>query len=285
MNRLHLARALAVLAFAGPGGVGCETTASSAETAPTPGVLRGAAWRGIGMGESLGGSACWLRGPDGEVRIEVTREVTREGAASHADISPAWGRLLTRGGEGWVVLLTVATAVGGRWGAPLECLAPDRRVRLETLLAVLEGGVEGAGPWPADVRLIAARGVVGARGNGTVPAGRTAAAFNLRLPETAPLRAALEVRGRGRGGGGETWRVCRTAPPDAPDELAIQVTSTRWPGRLELRAAGAWPVVFEPDDVFVPVWSLGDLLTFPEARPGETGAKTGVDAKGDSSAR
>lgn len=42
---------------------------------------------------------------------------------------------------------------------------------------------------------------------------------------------------------------------------------------------------FEPDDVFVPVWSLGDLLTFPEARPGETGAKTEVDAKGDSSAR
>jgi hypothetical protein len=233
------------------------------------------------MGESLGGSACWLRGPNGEVRIEVTRE----GAAPRADLSPAWGRLLTRGGEGWVVLLTADTAVGGRWGAPLERLAPDRRVRLETLLAVLEGGVEGAGPWPADVRRIAARGVAGARGIGTVPAGRTTAAFDLRLPETASLRTALEARGRGRGGGGETWRVCRTAPPGAPDEMAIQVTSTRWPGRLELRAAGAWPVVFEPDDVFVPVWSLGDLLTFPEARPGETGAKTGADAEMDAGAR
>ena len=274
MNRLRLARALTVLAFAGPGGVGCATTASLAETAQTPGVLRGAAWRGTGMGESLGGSACWLRGPDGEVRIEVTRE----GVAPRADASPAWGRLLTRGGEGWVVLLTAATAVGGRWGAPLECLAPDSRVRLETILAVLEGGADGDGPWPADVRGIAARGAPGSRGNGAVPAGRTEAAFNLRLPETAPLRAALEARGRGRGGGGETWRVRRNAPAGAPGETEIQVTSTRWPGRLELRAAGTWSVRFEPDDVFVPVWSLGDLLSFPEARPGETGAEAGVDA-------
>lgn len=234
MNRLSIAWAMAVLAFAVPGGAGCEAVESPVETAPTLGVLCGAAWRGTAMGESLGGSACWLRGPDGEVRIEVTRE----GVAPRADLSPAWGRLLTRGGEGWVVLLTAAMAVGGRWGAPLERLAPDGRVRLETLLAVLEGGVDGEGPWPANVRWIAARGVAGARGNGTVPAGLTAAAFNLRLPETAPLRAALEARGRGRGGGGETWRVCRTAPPGAPGETEIQVTSTRWPGRLEAAGRG-----------------------------------------------
>lgn len=275
MNRLHIAWALVVLAFAGPAGVGCAAAASPPETAPAPGVLRGATWRGMGMGESLGGSACWLRGPDGEVRIEVTRE----GAAPRADASPAWGRLLTRGGDGWVVLLTAATAVGGRWGAPLERLAPDSRMRLETLLAVLEGGADGAGPWPVDVRMIVARGATRLRGTGAVPAGRREADFNLRLPETAPLRAALEARGRGRGGGGETWRVRRTPPPGAPGEPEIQVTSTRWPGRLELRVAGAWPVRFEPDDVFVPVWSLGDLLTFPEARPGETGAEAGGGAE------
>jgi len=274
MNRLRIVQAIAVVVFAGPAGAGCAAAASSVEAAPTPGMLRGAAWRGTGMGESLGGSACWLRGPDGEVRIEVTRE----GTALHADVSPAWGRLLTRGGDGWVVLLTADTAVGGRWGAPLERLAPDHRVRLETLLAVLEDGADGAGPWPVNVRMIAARGATGSRGNGTVPAGRTEAAFRLRLPETAPLRAALEARGRGRGGGGETWRVRRNAPAGAPGETEIQVTSTRWPGRLELRAAGTWSVRFEPDDVFVPVWSLGDLLSFPEARPGETGAEAGVDA-------
>ncbi len=281
MNRLLSLGAMAVLAFACPGLAGGEIAASLLEAVPTPGMLWGATWRGTGMGESLGGSACWLRGTDGEVRIEVTRE----GAAPRADISPAWGRLLARGGEGWVVLLTEATAVGGRWGAPLECLAPDSRVRLETLLAVLEGGVDGAGPWPAGVRRIAARDVIGSHGIRAVPAGRTEAASHLRLPETASLRAALEARGRGRGGGGETWFVRRTAPPDASGETEIQVTSTRWPGRLELRVAGAWPVGFEPDDVFVPVWSLGDLLTFPEARPGETGAKTAVDAGGASNVR
>lgn len=274
MKRPRIAQAATALVFALAGAAGVTAAASAVEMAPAEGVLRGAAWRGTGMGERLGGSACWLRGPDGAVRIEVARE----GTAPRIAGSPDWGRLLTRGGEGWVVLLTAATAVGGRWGAPLERLAPESRVRLESLLAVLEGGTDGEGPWPAGVRPIVTDGAAGPRGHRAVPAVAVGAAFDLRLPETAPLRAALEARGRGRGGGGETWRVRRAAPAGSAGETEILVTSTRWPGRLALQAAGAWPVRYEPDDVFVPVWSLGDLLTFPAARPGETGSEDGGDA-------
>ncbi|MHB8079106.1 MAG: hypothetical protein ACYDIE_07615, partial [Candidatus Krumholzibacteriia bacterium] len=157
-----------------------------ARAVPTEGALRGAIWRGSGLGERLVGSACWLRGPEGEVRVEVTRDATAPVGAA----VPAWDRLLTRGGEGWVALLTEDAAVWARWGAPLERLPPDSRLRLATLLALLEGGADGGGPWPAGVQ------PVGTRGNGAGAAARASAAFRLRLPESAPLRAAVEARGR-----------------------------------------------------------------------------------------
>lgn len=236
MNGLRGAGALGALVLAGLAVVAVGAPQPPEAPELVRGVLWSAVWRGTGLGEELGGSACWLRGADGAVRIEFTREA----AAGRSAVSPAWGRLLTRGGEGWVVLLAGETAVGGRWGGPLERLAPDLRLRLETLLAVMAGrGDDGC---------------------------------NLRLPETAPLRAALEARGRGRGGGGETWRVRRLAAPGAPGDTLVVLTSTRLPGRLQVRSTGSWPAQYAPDDVFVPVWSLGDLLVFPEGRPGAVAA-------------
>ncbi len=120
MNGLRIAWALAVLALRRSGRVGVGPPQSPAEHGSDPGraVRRGLA--GDGLGEKLGGSACWLRGADGAVRIEVTRE----GAAGRADVSPAWGRLLTRGGEG---LGRPARPRTRRWadaGAPRWSVSP-----------------------------------------------------------------------------------------------------------------------------------------------------------------
>ena len=256
MNGARSLRALAAPALLAA--VVTGVTVPPARAVPIEGTLRGAVWRGSGPGVRLAGSACWLRGPQGEVRIEVSRD----GAAPVVPAEPAGNPLLTHDGEGWVVLLTADAAVWGRWGARLEPLPSDSRLRLATLLALLEGGADGDGPWPAGVRPVVPRA------DAAAGAARAPAVLRLRLPETAPLRAALEARGRGRGGGGETWRVRREASADSSGGTDLVVSSSRFPGRVALRAAGSWPVGFEPDDAFVPVWPLGELLDFPGARPG-----------------
>jgi hypothetical protein len=169
------------------------------------GTLHSAAWRFQIWGRSLSGLAGWIREADGRWRLEL---VLGDDTSEHVDAPML---LLDQIGEGWTVVSVdgLSTYIQP-WRDKSEPI-PDADARLvEALLAVAESGS-------------AAKSALTARGARVVGSDRTRRYPRLPWSGLAPesdtivvdwsmsadtkLRNALESRGRGRGGSGETWRL------------------------------------------------------------------------------
>ncbi|MFO7610197.1 MAG: hypothetical protein R6X35_13595 [Candidatus Krumholzibacteriia bacterium] len=196
-------------------------TAAGAQPADTvAGTLQVAAWRGAFLGRGADGTVALLAGPDGTCRAEVG-----EGPVALAS-------LLARQGRGWTLVLpAVGDAVLQPWDREWRRLPADLAAGLR---AVAQAVADPAGGGPRRRHV---------------------------LPPAGPspgLRAALAARGRGRGGPGEVLTVVRRGDPAAGGALAVR--SSRRPGSLTITALRSLPVAYAPDEVFVPLWPLADLL-------------------------
>ncbi|MBC8426255.1 hypothetical protein H8E07_19235 [bacterium] len=218
------------------------------------GTLRRASWRLGAWGRSLEGHACWLRDRDGTWRLEI--RTTRPGES----VPVALEDLLHQRGEGWTVLAAGDHGVFMQpWRDKFEEVAPAHRRRLTALIALAGSGREAV----ADVAACGARmrlrpprhRMPRTPWSETPPA--AAAVYLVDWPGGGDrdFRRGLEVRGYGRGAAAETWQV------QFADEGVWRATSSRRAGALRVEALPDSPVVYDPDEVFVPLWPLGDVLS------------------------
>ena len=72
--------------------------------------------------------ACWLRAPDGRLRVEVARDAS----AVWRELDPAgWQLLLERRGEGWTfAAVSAGAATFQSWGERLQSSSEPLRKRL-----------------------------------------------------------------------------------------------------------------------------------------------------------
>lgn len=202
------------------------------------GTLRTAAWRGAFLGRGAAGRLALLAGPDGTCRADV--------GEGPVDL-PA---LLARRGRGWTLVLPGAgDAVLQPWDREWRRLPADLAAGLRAVAGALADPAAGS---PRRRHVLP-------------PAG-----------EPPGFRAALAARGRGRGGPGEVLTVVRRGDPAAGGALAVR--SSRRPGSLTFTDLRGLPVSYRPDEAFVPLWPLADLLDPGPGIPGDQPENPGTRA-------
>lgn len=199
-------------------------------------------WRAEALGRVATGAAGWVAACDGALRLDLELDAQPDEPGR----TDRWTRLLARDGRGWTL---VATPVGeGLYGAwDREWKAPPAG-----LAALARGVVRWSGMPPPSGR--GESFVLAAAGLGEAPQGPAAG---------ADLRRDLASRARGGGGVGEVVRI----RPAATGGVAVR--SSRRPGRLLVEVRERRPLAASPGDVFLPWWSLGEILAQPA--PSEPG--------------
>ncbi len=249
--------------------------AASVSDEPETGLLRFAGWRASFMGREEAGALCWLRSAEDRWRCEIL---------APGEVGDDRSLLLERAGEGWTLIradVDVATVQG--WRRPFREL--DARVAgaVGSVLAALDdpGFTPDVGCVARHAGDAAARIPAGGR-----PAWFAAArkavpddVFRIDLPllravgadslaaaavgddrARSMVRSALESRARGRGAPVETWTCARLVNDGGAPRLRL--SSSRRPGSLVLELRGTLPVAYHPDDVFLPLWPLAEVLEF-----------------------
>lgn len=203
-------------------------------------------WRAEALGREVGGVAGWVAGPGGALRLDLTVADDRA-----ADPSPGTGEaLLARQGRGW----TLVTGAGGDgvYGAwDREWQAPPAGLSALALEVAALAAAPGAGPARRTLRLDAD------------PSAGSTATPKIEGPGRG-FRRALVTRGRGGGGPGERVTV-RAGAGDG----RVRVRSSRRPGWLEVAPRERRTALGLAEEVFLPWYPLGEVLTFlSSAEPG-----------------
>ncbi|MBU1073362.1 hypothetical protein KKG45_08950 [bacterium] len=227
---------------------------AGSDPAQRAGNLQGVTWSFSAWGRSAEGLACWLRDPDGPWRLDVL--LTQEAERGQA----AMNDLMHQLGDGWTI---VATGDHGDflqpWRDKIEVLSPGQRQRLTALLELAASGrdaMPGLIACGAEVQMRRPRH----RHSRTPWPERThedddVCAVTWPAAEAGGFRRRLEDRGRGRGAGDEVWRVSFAG------ERGWRLTSSRRAGSLRVVALPDRQVEYFPDEVFIPLWPLGELLS------------------------
>lgn len=253
--------ALALLAAAGADAQGPRDR-RAVDAEPLSVVL--ATWRAEAFGRVATGSVGWVAACDGSVRLDLDvdpqptvvqpmvaqpvtpRPGTGDPGAAWPPVGPgerteSFAGLLAREGRGWTL---VAPPVGEglfgawdrEWSAP-----PSGLAELARGVTHRAGGTASAGDRESFVLAAeAAQAPVGPAGAGE-----------------PGLRRQLAVRARGGGGPGERVHVEALAGGGA------EVRSSRRPGRLVVTPSERRPTSATPEEVFLPWWSLGEILALP----------------------
>ena len=227
------------------------------------GTLHTATWRFQAWGRSVSGLACWICEVDGRWRLEVTLS----DADNDSAVTPL--TLLHQSGEGW----TVVSADGIKtymqpWRKKLESIPPADADRVVALMALAEKGTGVVSVLESLGAQVRAR--VGRRAVSRLPwADDTnpveALVVDWSNTSGSHLRGVLEGRGRGRGGPGEIWSLTFAGPGTS------RLSSSRRHGVLYLEYGRDWPAHYDPEEVFVPLWPLAELLDLVKISGPETG--------------
>lgn len=226
--------------------VAAVTSHASEPITPAAGRLHVAGWTYGAWGRTYTGTACWLDEDDGRWRLEIAIGEPR-----------GLARLLAQHGEGWSVI----TVDPGRtyvqpWRDKIETLVPAEAARVQALVRLAEAGPDPTALSGLGVDFRSAEAKRPPRlpwGESAVPKADTVI-LSWPTPETGDLRAALRTRGRGRGGAGEIWHV------SALPEGGIRITSSRRAGALRVHPMPSRPANYDPDEVYVPLWPLGEVV-------------------------
>jgi hypothetical protein len=240
------------------------------------------AWRIEALGERIDGGACWITGVDAALRIEIVRLPGPLDPVDDRQQQELLASLKQRRGDGWTYAKSASVAPGllQSWGRRWRQVSPDLASLLRTLATALAGGAEAletdAGAYRAEPRVA---GAANGRWRSTAPARDRPAAitqlsveFWLRDPDDAAAarsvdraerlwRRDLVARGRGRGGLIETVTLAWQSggKDDARSELVVR--SRRRAGALYLWPLSATEVRYPPDETFLPLWPLEQILT------------------------
>lgn len=223
-------------------------------------------WEGQVLGQSQPGSACWVRGDDGSVRLEVLPD-------GRAETGP--GPLLRQEGQGYTLVL--GPEDGGTfnpWGREWRTVAEATASWVRFLTGWLDGGDPAALAEKGRIRLLPDSAATVAPRPRCLPL--AAAAVRVQLPMledpatgrgsagTDPggqpggsFRRAMTGRAAGRGGNQE---VLTLRPEPGPCPAVWTLTSSRKPGRLRLGPVAVWSTGPLVPEVFLPLWPLGQLL-------------------------
>lgn len=227
------------------------------------GELHTASWRFQAWGRSVSGLACWVSEVDGRWRLELATSPENDDRAD----TPV--SLLYQIGDGWtVVSVDGAKTYVQPWRDKLESVPAAAAARIVALLALAE---KGAGAVPVLESLGAhVNAGTGRRAVSCMPwTDAKIAAESLAVDWSneggSQLRDVLEGRGRGRGGSGETWNLIFTGSGSS------RLSSSRRNGVLHLEGGDDWPAHYDPEEVFVPLWPLAELLDLVKISGPETG--------------
>ena len=230
-------------------------------------------WSAEAYSEKAAGTACWIDGTDGSLRVEVLRS-KRAWAESTRDLSP----LMERTGHGWTLVMGpdlngTINAWDNQWRALPAGLA--QLVRLVT--ASLNSFPAEAGRFPFATRVGTAHreaGLPRPRVLATSPTdpSRTVtwrfqlaplSLENVQQTEDTDLRRRLTARGRGTGGVGEVL-IMRWTPLRGSESgygrYQLCISSSRRPGTLNLDPAGGVAVSTPEPEVFLPLWPMSQFF-------------------------
>lgn len=211
-------------------------------------------WTIDALAGEAGGSAAWVRCPDGAWRLDLAR--AEPGDPETGTTAAVLGRL----GEGWTAVAPGdGSVVLQAWDGPLRTLEPAQAARLAALLALAAAGsdLDGAAIAPAVWRERSAGGDRGRRTPWEARASRAAPRLLVWPPDdggSSPLARDLAQRGLGRGGAGESWRV------DVAPDGGVRLASRRYAATLELAPPRLGARRGDPFDVLLPLWPLGEVL-------------------------
>lgn len=196
-------------------------------------------WQAVALGRQVAGAAGWVTAADGTLRLDLTM------AAAPEDSLPEPGlALLSRQGRGWTLITDAdGTGVYGAWDRewkPAPAGLTGLAIRIVALTAATGSG-------PVSRRLVLA----------VDPAVAAAAAGAAAERAGGGFRQGLAARGRGGGGPGE-----RVSARAAGDGGRVRIRSSRRPGWLDVLPRERRTAVGTPDEIFLPWWPLGDVLTF-----------------------
>jgi hypothetical protein len=224
----------------------CAPAAVDLPAAEAPDTLRFvlADWRAVALGRQVAGAAGWVTASGGPLRLDLTIVEPTDDSAREPGVA-----LLARQGRGWT-LVTDACGVGvyGAWDREWEA-PPAGLAELAFQVAALtapNGSARALGTLTLAADPVAAASAVGADRAG------------------GGFRQGLVIRGRGGGGPGERVTVRTSA-----DDGRVRVRSSRRPGWIEVLPRVRRTALGMADEVFLPWWPLGDVLSFlPTPQPG-----------------
>lgn len=215
-----------------------------------------ATWRAEALGRLATGAVGWVAASDGALRLDLIVDAT-PGQAPGVAADP-WPGLLAREGRGWTLVAPPrGDGVYGAWDREWSAPPPGLAALARGVARWSDGAhAAGAGSGGGESFILAAAAVAAA----DVAAGQAG-------PEAPGLRR--ELAGRARGGGGPGERV-RMGPLAGG---GVEVRSSRRPGRLVVSPRETRPTSATCDEVFLPWWSLGEILELPP--PAESGTSCG----------
>ena len=235
--------------------------------------LTSTSWSASAFAKHAGGTACWLVGDDGSLRIEVLRDPEGDEKFStehRTGIAPDLGSLLTRSGEGWTLVLGpdgngTLNAWGREWRQVPAGLA--QMVGLVTASLRIYPGC------PPEFSFASSVGP--SRRPGVIPRPEVLGddvfqavdedvwryqlvPLALRVTECENMpsfRRQMATRGRGAGGLGEilmlTW-----SRPAGQEGYCLRIGSSRRPGTLRLDPPRDLAVTTPASEAFLPLWPL-----------------------------
>jgi len=235
----------------------CPVRWAAADEPPVPATpdtlpYVGADWCAEALGRRICGALGWVAAADGGLRLDLTVLEPADDAGSAGTAVAPGTALLARQGRGWT-LVTGADGDGiyGAWDREWRA-PPAGLAELALAVAALASG-DRPGPARRTFTLAADPAATETAAGADRPAGS--------------FRQGLVVRARGGGGPGERVNLRTVAGVDR-----VRVRSSRRPGWLDVLPRERRPALGASDEVFLPWWPLGDVLTFPSGTgPGTSG--------------
>jgi len=240
------------------------------------GTLHFGQWRASAFGRSVAGNFCLLTDPAGFLRLDLSRETTPRPLDSRTVRD-----LLEWSGQGWCLVQgDIGEGTLGPWFERWDRL--DRPLGIWLALSaihlepdgpsVAQLAAWGVRPRPGSVAaqprpFFTTTGPVALRASFQVPGLARLAHDGTSIssvdssPQASGFRGGHIRQGGGRGTSGEILTVERTL--DAEGAVSsLTLRSSRKPGSMRLDGLIQHPVSYVVEEVFVPLWPLGDVLDF-----------------------
>ena len=239
------------------------------------GQLHLVSWEAQILGRIQPGTACWIAGPHGALRLEILS----------AGDPAALENLLRQEGEGYSLILGSGEAgTFNSWHRQWRKVDSASASWVRLVSGILSGQDSSELVRSDGLRLLTS---LTQRRVGRLPChGRSQSKTKIRVqlpvlrdlsadPETtsrpsvssakSPFRQRMSHRGQGRGGPQEILTLVAT---DFIGQPGWQLTSSRKPGRILISSPQTWSITSPGVEVFAPLWPLAELVEIVKKNPG-----------------